>query len=383
MYNYTNEAVFRGHPDKICDQISDAILDNCLKQDPRSRVACEVAGGKNKIFITGEITSKAKIDYQNIVNNVLRENDYNNKYKIVVDISQQSQNIRQGVDHDNSELGAGDQGMMIGYATNETKEYLNKAQVILINMIKKYDNLRMLNPEFYGSDGKCQLTGLYDENDNLKEVKIIVFSFNHKKLNLKDMTKAKEKVNKLIIDELGQFYNNEINIYINPTGIFEIGGFDGDAGLTGRKIIADTYQSFARHGGGAFSGKDATKVDRTGAYKARQVAKTIVASGIAKRCEVQIAYSIGMNNALSVRVNTFNTSKINESMLEEIVENNVDFTVSGMIMDLNLLNPRFEETAKYGHFSNQSFEWEQLDKKLEEVLKNIKINGSDKIGKKD
>ena len=373
MYFYTNEAVFRGHPDKMCDQISDAILDCCLSQDPLSRVACEVAGGKRKIFITGEITTEAKISFKLMAKNVLIKNGIDaGKYKIIVNVSKQSQDIDQGVSLGNGKIGAGDNGMMFGYATNETRELLPKAQTILTDMIKKYDNMRMLYPYLFGSDGKCQLTGLYDDKDHLKKVKTIVFNFNHKKLNIQEYSKAKEAVKILIVESLGTFHTNETKILINPTGKFEIGGFEADAGLTGRKIIVDTYGGYGRHGGGSFSGKDPTKVDRSASYAARWVAKNLVAAGVADKLEIQLAYAIGVAKPVSIAVDTFNTGKIENDKIVQIVNKVFDLRPSSIIKDLNLRRPIYRQVAAYGHFGRTDIDvpWEKLDK-VDEIKKYI------------
>lgn len=340
MKIYSNEIVFRGHPDKVCDQISDAILDECLRQDKSSRCGIEVMGGKGKIFITGEVTTKAKINIENITKRVLSSIGYSTDYEIINNLGVQSPDIALGTN--NIVNGAGDNGMMFGYATNENEKYLPTAMVILQELSMKYDELRKKDNRFK-PDGKAQITGIY-ENNKLKNIKTFTICYQNTE---KDRNETDNIIKKLAI-EITKKYNIEINEFlINPTGRFEIGGFLGDAGLTGRKIVVDSYQSFANVGGGAFSGKDPSKVDRSGAYKAREIAKKIVKENEEINwCEVQLSYAIGLEEPLSIYIKTnigdYNVSK---SLYEECKPINI-------INDLNLLNEKYEERAKYGHFIN-------------------------------
>ena len=345
MFYYSNEIVFRGHPDKVCDQISDALLDAFLKQDKFSRCGIETVGGKNKIFITGEVTSRAAVDAEEVVKMVLNDCGYDySKYEIINNIGIQSADIAQGVDTG----GAGDQGMMFGFACSDTDEKLPKAMVILQKFAVIYNVLRKINYEFM-PDGKAQITGLYDDDFNLLEIKDFTISYQNKE-EYRDMT---DEILRIIAMSVCNEYNVKIkNFHINPTGKFLIGGFDGDAGLTGRKIVVDNYHSFANVGGGAFSGKDPTKVDRSGAYKARQIAVQYLDKYNLKWCEVQIAYAIGMKEPLSIYINS-NKGKIepDKKLYEECIPENI-------IKDLDLLNIKYEDTAKYGHFSG-AFNWDK------------------------
>lgn len=338
MKYYSNEIVFRGHPDKVCDQISDALLDAYLKRDKSSRCAIEVAGGKGKIFITGEVTSKGNVDIKRVVKRVLRSVGYNSNYEIIENIGKQSKDIDLGT---NEKIGgAGDQGMMFGYACNETKELLPKAMVILQKFSMWYDKKRQELPYLY-SDGKAQITGEYDELDNLKKIKYFTVSYQ----NDEQHREITDKLIKEEIEKICKEYEIEIeNFLINPTGRFFVGGFDADAGLTGRKIVVDTYQSFAPVGGGAFSGKDPSKVDRSGAYKAREIAKKILKEKKLQWCLVQISYAIGIEEPLAIYI-TSNKGKIEatKKLYEECKPNNI-------IRDLNLLNTNYEKKSKFGHF---------------------------------
>ena len=334
---YTNEIVFRGHPDKVCDQISGALVDAYLKGDENSRCGIEVMGGKGKIFITGEVTSKAKVNVKKVVKRVLKDCGYNGKYKIIVNLSKQSRDIALGVD----KLGAGDQGMMFGYACNDTKEKLPKAMVILQKFAKLYDRIRQEHPTMYFSDGKAQITGYYNDDFELIKIKDFVISYQNSE-------KFREDTDKRLMLEarlLCQNYGIEIeNFHINPTGRFEIGGFEGDAGLTGRKIVVDAYQSFANVGGGTFNGKDPTKVDLSGAYKARQIAKRYLIIHDLKWCEVQISYAIGLVEPLSIHITSdkgkFTASK---KVYRECSPHNI-------IKDLGLKKISYEKAAMFGHF---------------------------------
>ncbi len=340
MKVYTNEIVFRGHPDKVCDQISDAILDECLRQDKMSRCGIEVMGGKDKIFITGEVTTKAKIDTKAITKRVLEDVGYRTDYEIIDNLGVQSSDIALGTNDDVG--GAGDNGMMFGYATKETPNMLPKAMVILQKFSQAYDELRKKDKRFL-PDGKAEITGLY-EQDKLIKIKYFTICYQNTEEN-RELTDA---ILKDIANKICQEYNMTVDEYlINPTGRFKIGGFDGDAGLTGRKIVVDTYQSFAPVGGGAFSGKDPTKVDRSGAYKARELAKRIVKeNNDINWCEVQLAYVIGKAKPVSIFIKT------DKGEREASVEMYEECKLANIINDLNLRNISYEEKARFGHFTN-------------------------------
>lgn len=339
MKLYSNEIVFRGHPDKVCDQISDALLDAYLKKDDRSRCGIEVVGGKGKIFITGEVTSKGKVNIKKVVRRVLKDVGYKEKYKIIDNIGKQSLNISQGVDKG----GAGDNGMMFGYACNDTEELLPTAQVILQQLSKQYDVLRVMYPETFRPDGKAQITGYYDENMKLQKIKTFTICYQNSETNRQWSDDLLKKTVKKICD----IFNIEVEEFlINPTGKFEIGGFDGDAGLTGRKIVVDNYQSFANVGGGAFSGKDASKVDRSGAYKAREIAKQMLSKKKLTWCEVQISYAIGKVEPLAIYIDS------NKGNIEPTKKLYKECEPLNIIKDLDLRKPQFEKRARYGHFQN-------------------------------
>ena len=336
---YSNEIVFRGHPDKVCDQISDAILDEYLRNDKYSRCGIEVMGGKGIIFITGEVTSNAKVNVKKIVKRVLSDVGYVENYKVFNNIGIQSKDIALGT----NDLigGAGDQGMMFGYATNETKEMLPLAMVMLQKLSRWYDKERVVNKHLR-SDGKSQITGYY-ENGRLVKIKDWLISYQNDELD-------RCNTDKLIKDkclEIAKSYSIEVERFlINPTGRFEIGGFMGDAGLTGRKIVVDSYHSFAKVGGGAFSGKDPTKVDRSGAYKAREIAKLYLKKYNLNWCTVNLSYAIGLTNPLSIYIESDKgVIEPEESLYEEC-------SVKRIIEDLDLLNTCYEKKARYGHFEN-------------------------------
>lgn len=340
MKLYSNEIVFRGHPDKVCDQISDAILDEYLKKDKFSRCAIEVMGGKGKIFITGEVTSKAKVNVIAVVKRVLKDVGYQEEYEIINNLGKQSKDIALGT---NKEVGgAGDQGMMFGYACNDTKELLPTAMVILQKLSMWYDEERKRCPYLY-SDGKAQITGYYDDDMKLQKIKYFTISYQNDELH-RDETDEKIKQKCL---EICKYYDIEIEEFlINPTGKFLIGGFNADAGLTGRKIVVDSYQSFAKVGGGAFSGKDPSKVDRSAAYKAREIAKQYLKKHNLKWCSVQLSYAIGIEKPLAVYINSnLGDIKVDESLYEKCTPNNI-------IKDLNLYKPLYEQKARFGHFLN-------------------------------
>lgn len=339
MKLYSNEIVFRGHPDKVCDQISDAILDACLKQDETSRCGIEVIGGKGKIFITGEVTTKANIDVEAIAKRVLADIGYTTDYEIIDNIGKQSPDIALGTNDDVG--GAGDNGMMFGYACKDTDVLLPTAMVILQELSRAYDKLTHSDGRFL-PDGKAQITGVYDEDNKLLKIKTFTICYQNTELE-------REKTDSILVtitNNICKKYDVEVEQYlINPTGRFEIGGFEGDAGLTGRKIVVDSYQSFANVGGGAFSGKDPTKVDRSGAYKAREIAKKVVMSEDKyKWCEVQLSYAIGKEEPLAIYIETnIGNVDVPVSLYEECKPRNI-------IRDLKLKTECYEERAKFGHF---------------------------------
>lgn len=339
MKLYSNEIVFRGHPDKVCDQISDALLDECFRQDKNSRCGIEVMGGKGKIFVTGEVTSKAKLDVESTVKRVLRDVGYSDKYEVIDNLGRQSVDIALGT---NDEVaGAGDNGMMFGYACKDTKELLPTAMVILQRLSKEYDKLRKEDSRFL-ADGKAQITGVYDDENKLLKIKTFTVCYQ----NTEEERDETDKIIKDICEKISKDYDVEIEEFlINPTGRFCIGGFEGDAGLTGRKIVVDSYQSFANVGGGAFSGKDPTKVDRSGAYKARELAKRIVSSDDKyKWCLIQLSYAIGIDEPLAIDIKTnLGDLEADKALYEECTPKNI-------IRDLNLKNICYEDKAKFGHF---------------------------------
>lgn len=339
MKLYSNEIVFRGHPDKVCDQISDALLDAYLRGDKMSRCGIETVGGKGKIFVTGEVSSNAKVDTKSIVKRVLKDIGYSAEYEVIDNIGVQSADIALGTNE--STMGAGDQGMMFGFACDDTKEMLPTAMVILQKLSRAYDKKCHEEPEVFFPDGKAQITGYYDDNMKLKKVKTFTVSYN----NCETKREYSDKWIKDTCNKICEEYKIEVEEYlINPTGKFLIGGFEGDAGLTGRKIVVDAYQSFANVGGGAFSGKDPTKVDRSGAYKAREIAKDYLRKYDLTWCEVQLSYAIGMKKPLAIYVTSNKGNlEVPASLYEECMPHN-------MIEDLNLRNICYEEKAKFGHF---------------------------------
>ena len=339
MKLYSDEIVFRGHPDKVCDQISDALLDEYLEGDKNSRCGIEVCGGKGKIFVTGEVTSKTKVDVESVIKRVLSDVGYRLDYEIINNIGFQSPDIALGTN--NKVKGAGDQGIMYGYASNETLNYLPKSMIILQELSRKYDILRKKDERFK-SDGKAQITGIFDDEDGLYQIEVFTISYQNTEKNRKETDKI---IKKLAIDICNK-YDIKINKFlINPTGRFEIGGFDGDAGVTGRKLLIDNYHSFCKVGGGAFSGKDPTKVDRSGAYKAREIAKLYLKKYNLKWCEVQLSYAIGKRKPLSISINS-NIGQFNPSdkLYKECEPHNI-------IKDLNLLNIKYYYKAMFGHFN--------------------------------
>ena len=388
---FTSESVTEGHPDKVCDAISDAVLDACIAQDPMSRVACETAACTGFVLLTGEITTKAVVDYQKIVRETILEIGYDssavgfdgNTCAVLVALDQQSPDIAMGVDkalearessmtdEQLEQVGAGDQGMMFGYATNETSEYMpypiSLAHKLTrqLTQVRKDGTLPYLRP-----DGKSQVSIEYDEDGKPARLEAVVISTQHDP----DVTQEQihEDIRKYVFDEVlpEELVDENTRFFVNPTGRFVIGGPQGDAGLTGRKIIVDTYGGYARHGGGAFSGKDCTKVDRSAAYAARYVAKNIVAAGLAEKCEIQLSYAIGVARPTSVMVDTFGTGKLSDQKLTEIVREHFDLRPAGIIKMLDLRRPIYKKTAAYGHFGRTDVElpWERLDK-VEELKK--------------
>ena len=380
---FTSESVTEGHPDKVCDAISDAILDACMTQDPMSRVACETMACTGFVVVTGEITTEAYVDIPRVVRDTVKEIGYDrseygfdgNTCAVFTAIDEQSADIAMGVDkaleakkgtlEDDLDTGAGDQGMMFGYATNETPELMpypiSLAHKLTrqLTKVRKDGTLKYLRP-----DGKSQVSVEYDENDKPVRLEAVVLSTQHDD----DVTQEQihEDIKKYVFDPVlpKELIDADTKIYINPTGRFVIGGPHGDAGLTGRKIIVDTYGGYARHGGGAFSGKDCTKVDRSAAYAARYVAKNIVAAGLADKCEIQLSYAIGVAQPTSVRVDTFGTGKLPETRILEIIRENFDLRPAGIIKMLDLRRPIYKQTAAYGHFGRDdvSLPWEATDK---------------------
>ena len=382
---FTSESVTEGHPDKVCDQISDAILDELLKQDPMSRVACETCTTTGLVMVMGEITTNAYVDIQKIVRQTLTDIGYTRaKYGfdastcgVITAIDEQSKDIALGVDKaleakesDMSDeeldaIGAGDQGMMFGFATNETEEYMPYPISLAHKLSKRLTQVRKDGVlPYLMPDGKTQVSGEYDENGNPVRLEAVVLCAQHDPEV--DQEQIHEDVKREIFDKVlpKEMVDDQTKFFINPTGRFVIGGPQGDAGLTGRKIIVDTYGGYARHGGGAFSGKDCTKVDRSAAYAARYVAKNIVASGLADKCEIQLSYAIGVAHPTSINVDTFGTGKISSEDLVELIRKNFDLRPAGIIKMLDLRRPIYRQTSNYGHFGRNDLDlpWERLDK---------------------
>ena len=371
-YLFTSESVTEGHPDKVCDKVSDAILDEFLRGDANSRVAVETMTTTDFVGIAGEVTSKASFDIEQIIRKTISEIGYDNpdlkfdaeSCEIMVKLDTQSPDISQGVTaKDNKEQGAGDQGLMFGYATNETKELMPLPILLAHKLTKKLTDVRK-NGElsWVRPDGKSQVSVRY-EDDKPKQLEAIVISTQHSPdISHDEITK---QITEYVIKPVcGELWNDEIKIHVNPTGKFEIGGPHGDAGLTGRKIIVDTYGGMGRHGGGAFSGKDPSKVDRSACYMCRYVAKNIVAAGLADRCEVQVAYAIGVAEPVSLMVSTFGTNKISENEIENLVTKYFDMRPAEIVKQLDLKRPIYQKTAAYGHFGRNEpeFRWENTDK---------------------
>ena len=382
---FTSESVTEGHPDKVCDAISDAILDACMAQDPMSRVACETAACTGFVLVTGEITTKAYVDMQKVVRETVKEIGYDksdygfdaNTCAVLVAIDEQSSDIAMGVDkaleakenkmsdEELEAIGAGDQGMMFGYATNETEDYMPYSIDLAHKLVKQLTKVRKDGTlKYLRPDGKSQVSVEYDEAGKPVRLEAVVLSTQHDA----DVTQEQihEDIKKYVFDPVlpAEMIDGETKFFINPTGRFVIGGPHGDAGLTGRKIIVDTYGGYARHGGGAFSGKDCTKVDRSAAYAARYVAKNIVGAGLADKCEIQLSYAIGVAQPTSIMVDTFGTGKLSDEKLVEIIRENFDLRPAGIIKMLDLRRPIYRQTAAYGHFGRNDLDlpWERLDK---------------------
>ena len=379
---FTSESVTEGHPDKMCDAISDAILDALMEQDPMSRVACETATTTGLVLVMGEITTNAYVDIQKLVRETVREIGYDRaKYGfdcgVITAIDEQSQDIALGVnkaleakenkmsDQELDAIGAGDQGMMFGFATNETEEFMPYPISLAHKLAKRLTEVRKNGTlKYLRPDGKSQVTVEYDENDKPVRLDAVVLSTQHDESVTQEQIHA--DVKKYIFDEIlpQNMIDGNTKFFINPTGRFVIGGPQGDSGLTGRKIIVDTYGGYARHGGGAFSGKDCTKVDRSAAYAARYVAKNIVAAGLADKCEIQLSYAIGVAHPTSIMVDTYGTGKLSNEKLVDIIRSNFDLRPAGIIKMLDLRRPIYKQTAAYGHFGRNDLDlpWERLDK---------------------
>ena len=371
-YLFTSESVTEGHPDKVCDQISDAILDEFLKQDPESRVAAETLTTTGIVVIAGEVTSRAKFDVQDVVRKTLREIGYDDPQygfdadscSVLVSLHSQSPDISQGISStENKEQGAGDQGLMFGYATNETEEMMPMPITLAHKLTKQLSEVRKSKVlPWVRPDGKSQVTVEYEDGKPKKLETIVIATQHSPEINNEQI--KKEIIEKVVKPVCGKYWNDKIKVHVNPTGRFVIGGPPGDAGLTGRKIIVDTYGGMGRHGGGAFSGKDPSKVDRSACYMCRYIAKNIVAAGLAERCEVQVAYAIGVAEPVSLMVSTFDTSKIPEEQIENLVRKHFDMRPAAIISQLQLKRPIYRKTASYGHFGRNEpeFSWEKTDK---------------------
>lgn len=382
---FTSESVTEGHPDKMCDQISDAILDALLEQDPMSRVACETCTTTGLVMVMGEVTTKAYVDIQKIVRDTVAEIGYTRaKYGfdastcgVITTLDEQSPDIAMGVnkalearenqmsDEEIEAIGAGDQGMMFGFATNETEEYMPYPIALAHKMARRLTEIRKNGTLSYlRPDGKTQVTVEYDENDKPVRLDAVVLSTQHDEQVTQEQ--IHKDIKKYVFDEVlpAHMVDENTKFFINPTGRFVIGGPQGDSGLTGRKIIVDTYGGYARHGGGAFSGKDCTKVDRSAAYAARYVAKNIVAAGLADKCEIQLSYAIGVAQPTSIMVDTFGTGKLSDEKMVDIIRENFDLRPAGIIKMLDLRRPIYKQTAAYGHFGRNDLDlsWEKTDK---------------------
>jgi S-adenosylmethionine synthetase len=375
---FTSESVSEGHPDKVCDQISDAVLDACLNEDPSSRVACETLCTTDLIVISGEITTKAKPNFEKIARDVVKKIGYNDSStgfsgdscKVFVCVHSQSPDISQGVTASKShEQGAGDQGMMFGYASSETKELMPAPILFSHKIVEELAKLRKTQPKKYGflrPDSKSQVSVRYKGGKPVRVETVVVSHQHTPEADIKDIEAVVKAVVKKVIPK--ELYSDKIKYYINPTGRFEVGGPHGDTGLTGRKIIVDTYGGVGSHGGGAFSGKDPSKVDRSAAYMSRYIAKNIVAAGLAAKCEVQVAYAIGVAEPLCVNADTYGTGSLaDDANLEKVIREVFDLKPAGIIKTLDLLHPKangwgYNQTAAYGHFGRSCFPWEKTDK---------------------
>jgi S-adenosylmethionine synthetase len=378
---YTSESVSEGHPDKVSDQISDAVLDACLKQDPESRVACETLVTTDLAVVSGEITTHAKVNWEDVVRGVIRDIGYTHEdigfdadtCKVFLALHPQSPDISQGVTEGQgrfADQGAGDQGMMFGYASDETKELMPAPVLYAHRIVERLAELRHTDPEKYWylrPDSKSQVSFLYDEGQPVQVETVVVSHQHHPDMKEEDLEALVRAATKEVIPE--RFLNDDITYYVNPTGRFVVGGPNGDTGLTGRKIIVDTYGGVGCHGGGAFSGKDPSKVDRSAAYKCRYLAKNVVAAGLAKKCEVQVAYAIGVSEPLSLNIDTFGTGALSDVQIQRVLEEGgvFDFRPAAIIRNLDLKHPfdngwSFRETAAYGHFGRDMFPWEKTDK---------------------
>ncbi|MFD1418155.1 methionine adenosyltransferase [Companilactobacillus keshanensis] len=393
-YLFTSESVSEGHPDKVADQISDSILDAILEKDKNARVACETTVTTGLVLVVGEISTSAYVDIQSVVRNTIKEIGYDgtnpgfdgNSCAVLVALDEQSPDIAQGVDdalekrgNDTDydpldQIGAGDQGFVFGFATNETKEYMPLPISLAHKLMRKTAEVRKNNTiDYLMPDAKSQVTIEYDENDKPVRVDTIVLSTQHKEEAT--LEQVQKDIKKYVIDEVvpKSLIDDKTKFLINPTGRFVIGGPEGDSGLTGRKVIVDTYGGFARHGGGAFSGKDATKVDRSASYAARYIAKNLVAAGIADKCEIQIAYAIGVARPVSIHVDTFGTSDYSEEQIVACINKNFDLRPLGIIEMLDLQRPIYKKTAAYGHFGRTDIDlpWEKLDK-VDDIKSSLK-----------
>ncbi len=373
---FTSESVTEGHPDKLCDFISDNVLDSFLEKDPQARVACETVAGKGQILLTGEITSIAEVDLEAVVRNAIKQVGYHDEKKdidyqtckVLINISKQSQDIAIGVDKSYEDKegenvaseGAGDQGMMFGFATNETEDFMPMPIYLAHKLAKRLTEVRKQGIlDYIRPDGKVQVTVEYEEDTPVRVDTIVISTQHTENADLETLKKdMKEKVIGEIVPK--ELLDENTKYYINPTGRFVIGGPLGDSGLTGRKIIVDTYGGYSRHGGGAFSGKDPTKVDRSACYMARWIAKNVVANGYAQKCEIQLSYAIGVANPVSILVDTFGTGTISEDKIVEKIEEKFDLTPRGIIESLDLRKPIYTKTTNYGHFGKKDLPWEQI-----------------------